>query len=394
MERITAGEVVRVIKKRKKLIAAVIIAFFMVGLLQSFIVRDEVYESQLLLEINNLKSEPAEADKDNSDIHNMLDRMSDSSGMDFESYVKELASDQVLEKTIKDLQLEDVYSVDSLKKAISVEENLELKNINLSLTSKDPKQADEILAKFTSNYISHITDISQEAALQTLDIIKSQMEVEKDKYQAALKEYAAITKDNKSAYELELEREASYEQLTEYKLSLNDLNIKKEGILAAIKQENNMGSSNNSMIIRPGSEGGYIYVDTSKRALQADLAETEARIKSTEASIEDLQKTVRALQIDYQDVEFLEGSVSKKVELTKESYDAFAQKYQELNMANTMNVGEISINVIADPNASPGVEARSSLNKITISIILGIMAGLILSLFLEYLQVMKVKRAK
>lgn len=394
MERITLSEVIRVIKKRKKLIAVVIIAFLIIGILQSFIVKDEIYESEVLLEINNIKPEPVEPNKEDSQIHNMLQKMSHSSDMNFESYLNELTSDEVLEKTIKDLEMEDTYTVDSLKKDISIEENAELGNIILKLKSKESKKGDKILNQYVSNYISHITEISQEASLQTLDVIKDQLEIEKEKHEKALEEYANLTKGKKSAYELELERDASYEQLTEYKLSLNDLNIKKEGILAAIEKNNNMGNDDGSMIIRPGSGDDYIYVDTTRRALEAELADTDAKIKSTKESIEALQETVKKLQVDYQDVDFIESSINKKVELTKESYDAFAHKYQELDMENSMNLGEISINVMSDPKPIEDDEGRGTLNKITISIILGVMAGLILSLFLEYLEVMKKKRHK
>ncbi|MGO1470060.1 MAG: Wzz/FepE/Etk N-terminal domain-containing protein [Tissierella sp.] len=394
VEIITLSEVVRVVRKRKKLIGALIIGFLIIGMLQSFVFTDTKYESEILLEINNIESTSEESVSDNDEIYNMLEKMSHSSDMDFETYLKELTSERVLEETIKDLSLEDTYTVDSLKKDLSIEADSKLKNISLKLVSDDSKQGDKILDVLAENYVNHITKIAQESSLHTLDIVKKQMEIEKGKYETALSEYEDVTSGVKSSYELELEKDATYHQLTEYKLNLNNLNIKKEGILGAIEKNENMGTNNGSMIVRPGGRDGYIYIDTTKRALKADLAETNAKIKSTKSSIEELQDTVKTLQIEYQDVEFIESSARKKVELTKTSYDAFAHKYQELDMANSMNIGEISVNIVSDTQSSDDVVGRSVLNKLTISIILGIMAGLVLSLFLEYLEVMKIKRHK
>lgn len=369
------------------------------GFLQSYVLTKPRYASNISIEVSDLDNISAVVPEEPSRVYNLLESMTRSTNMKFEDYVKEISSDKVLEKTIEDLGLDDTYTVESLRSAISVtadgeedESEAEARSMDVRIVVKDQKLGGKILVQLSENFKEHITTISQENTSETLDVIEEQMKIEKEKYSQVLKEYKRETEGAKSALELELEIEAVYEQLTEYKLSLNDLKIKEDGINGALKK--GPSSQGGGMIIRPSLESGNLYLDTGKGSLEIDLAETQARIASTEKSIEDLQKDIENLKIEYQEIEFEESSIRQKVELAKESYEVFAMKHQELEMKSSMNIGGISINVLLETISEDKVIGTRKAIKIGVLTIVGFMSSIILSFVLEFVEIRKKKKLK
>lgn len=392
-EQISLSEIIGVVLKRKKVIALVTIAFLLFGMLQAFVLSDSEYKSEVTLEINNIELASSKNDIENSDIYNKLESIAQAGDMDFDTYLTELTSDDILEKTIKDLNLEDTYSADSLKNSLSLESDEETKVIELKLISNDYEQGNKILEKLIENFREHITILSQEYSQQILEIIKNQMEVEREKYEKVLAEYKEEVENVQSPHELELEIEASYEQITTYKLNLNDLNIRKEGILAALKASES-SDNEDGIIIRPGGSEDYLYMDTSEKVLEMDLVETEAKIESTKATIEELQDYMSELQVNYQEAELTESSIVQRLNLTKDSYKAFSKKYEELNMEDSIDIGEITINLVPKTDSSSKPVGRTPLSKLIVAVFLGLMTGVILSLLLEYLSIIRAKSNK
>lgn len=395
IEQISLSDLIHILVKRKKLIAITIAVFLILALVQTYIISSTRYASEVLLEINNIEVEPTKRPiEKESTVFNILESITHARDMDFNSYLNEVTSEDVIVKTIKDLKLEEDYSVQTIKSALSVSADEEAKTIKLTYVSEDPSQGKKIIETLAENFKEHITKKSQENSLETLEIIKKQMGMEKEKHAEALKEYEEASKGTKSSYELELELEALYEQITIYKTDLNDLNIQKDSINGALETATN--SNNDGIIVRPGGgeEGGYIFLNTSRQALQVNLAETNARISSTKKYIEKLQASIEATKVEYQDIEFDEGIIRQKVELTKESYEVFAMKYQELNMQSSIDVGGISINIVGDTLPSSNPIGTRKVIKIGIFLMLGIMTGIILSFIVEYADLMKSKNKK
>ncbi len=393
-EQISIGDAINILIKRKKLIAGTIAIFLILGILSSFAFTKKRAISEISIEISNIDMTITQPSNEKGPVYNVLESIAHTNDIAFEDYLDEITSDEVLEKTIKDLNLEDKYSISGLKSDLSISSDPETRNVGIKLTSKDPDIGVDILNKLVENFAEHITRIAQENALQTLDIIEKQMAIEKEKYAEGLREYEEAIKGKSSAHELELEIEGLYEQITEYKLSLNDLEIKKEGTKAALEKSASSGGNAGGMIIRPSGGEGYMYLDTSKKALEIDLAETEARIKSTEDKIKDLQTDIGDIKIEYQNIEFAESVIRQKVELTKQSYEIFAQKHQELKMASSIDIGGISINTISPASTSNKTVGTRKSVKLGMSLIFGIMIAVILSFLVEYIDIQKTKKIK
>lgn len=390
-ENISIKDMINILIKRRKLIALVTAGILLLGIVQSFIITKPKYASSITLEINQFETSISSGEEP-SRVRNLLESITGSTGLIFEDYVEEVTSDEVLEKTIEDLKLEDTYTAGNLRSDISVDEDSETKTIDVRVIANGPEKSSQILESLIENFMESITNIAQESSSNLLEVIGDQLEIEKDKYSQALKEYSQATKGIKTALEIELEIEGMYEQLTEYKLSLNDLQIKKDGINAGLKQSEESGNTN--MSVRPNSNSESIYLDTGKGTLEIDLAETEARIDSTEKSIEDIQERIEDLKKDYQETEVAESVTRQTVDLTKESYEVFSSKYQELSMQSSMDVGSISINRLADTAMENTRVGTRKFIKLAMFLVLGLMTGVIVSFLAEYLEYMKKKKSK
>ena len=297
-ELISISELIGILMKRKKLIALVTIGFLILGILSLFVFTKQRYTSELSLEINNIESTVTKQQSLAGPMYNLLESITGTDDMKFEDYLKEIKSDEVIKKTIKDLNLEDKYTMESLKNDLSVSSDDDLKIIYLRILSGDPEEGAKIINKIEENFSKRITSISQKNIQETLEVLEKQMNIEKEKYSESLKEYENAIKENSSAYEFKLELDAVYDQVTGYKLSLNDLEIKRAGIVGALEKST---SSGGDVILRPSGSDSYVYSDSSKKALEVDLAETEARTKSTETTIKSLQDKIKDLKMSYQE---------------------------------------------------------------------------------------------
>lgn len=390
-QQISISDLINILIKRKKIIAISVVGFLLLGLLNTVVLTKQKYSSELGLEINNIKSTTTTPPLGQSGaVYDVIESITHANDIDFEAYLSEIVSDAVLEKTIKDLKLQDTYTTESLKSSLSISSDAETKKINLRLVSLDNEEGAKILRKLEENFSEHITKLSQENAIQTIDIIEKQMKIEKDKYSESLKEYKEAMKGNSSAYELELEIEGIYQQITEYKLNANNLEIKQDSIAAALEKTDS--SSNSGAILKTSETSDYITMGSAKNTLEIDQAETQAKLKATKDKIKQLQDEIGVLQIDYQDVEFAESVIRQKVDITKQSYELFAQKYQELNMSSSIDLGGISINTISPVSPLGTPVGTRKVIKLAVFLVLGVMTGIILAFLTEYIDMIKAKR--
>ncbi|MBC8590194.1 GumC family protein [Wansuia hejianensis] len=388
IEEIDLRKIIEILLKRKAIIGIITLAAVILGMGTSFVLRENIYESRMTMQVSN--KENAQQNNSNKDsksvaIQNMLDSLVHYSDMDFGSYLQEIKSEEVLEKTIKELKLEDKYTTSDLGQRLSVQGNEETQVITLVFQTKDPKLGVDIVNSIGKNFISHITEKSQEMSIQTLEVIKDQMEVEKEKYEEILREYENVVTKSNSAHGLELQLEGVFEQIVEYKAEINNLEIKKAGITAALEENAKHPQGKGGILVQSGEGDSYLYMDDAKKALNVELADTNARIESTKRQIRELEKRAQTLQVEYQKAEYNQITIRQKVEIAKESYEAFATKYEELNMASTVDIGEMSISIISEATSSTRPGSNKKL-KLAIFLILGLMTGIIVAFIQEYWQ--------
>lgn len=382
-EEIELRQLIEILINRKKTIAMFTLGAILLAAIFSFVILDPTYEAKMVLMTSNLggaestKLDPAKVD----DILNIMTQYPD---MNLETYRQQIKSPSVLSKTIEDLNLQDKYNIESLGNKINLETIKDTQLITIKMEDSNPEEAANIINTLGNNFIEFVTRKAKERADKTFEYVKTQMEVEKDQYEDALLELKDILSQPRGAQELNLELESSFSQITEYKAKLNDLEIQREGLNCALA-ESKTSAGNGSLNARPNLEGALnISFDSTTKVIGVNLAEVNGQIENIKAQIEEIGKHIEKIQVEYQDKEYEENIVRQRTDIAKKTYESFVSKYEELRVAETAKVGELSINIIskAYPANNP-VGPRKMLN-LAIGAVLGLMIGVFVAFFREY----------
>lgn len=383
MEEISLRELIEILLKRKKEIAIItIIAILAAGVL-SFVVMKPTYESKMLLMASGI-TDQANKDIDVGNVEGVLNAISKYPNMNIETYRQQITAPAVLSKTIKDLNLEDEYTIESLASKITLEIIKDTQLIAIKKVSSDSKRSADIVNKVGENFIDFVTQNAKERATMASAYLKTQMEVEKGLYDAALLEQKELLSQPRGADEVNQELSAKLQQITSFKVTLNDLEVRKAGLEAAIIESNNTNSKG-SVTSRPSLGGNFnLSFDDSTKILRVEKAEVEGQLLNIISKVEEMQTDIEKLQIESQDKVHKERLITQKVDIAQKTYEAFVSKYEELRVTESSQVGEASITIISkayEPQRPIG--PRKMLN-LAIATVLGLMVGVFYAFFKEY----------
>jgi len=384
MEEISLRELIEILIKRKKIIALITLVAIFFSVVLSFIIIKPTYEAEMILMASNVIDNLTNNMINTDNLQNILDAISKYPSMNIETYRQQIMTPEVLEKTIGDLNLKDKYTIDSLSEKITLETIKDTNLIRIKMSSTDPEQAAAIVNKLGENFIQFVSENIKERATSSSEYVKTQMEKEKEYYEEALLEQKELLSQPRGSAELSLELESKLDKITDYKNQLYDLSIKKSALESAIKISESSSSNGNSIVLN--RESGNVLIDDSTKILKIELAETQATIEKINETIEKLQKEIENLQVELQEKKHQEDIVNQKVELARQTYEAFMRKYEELRVTESAEIGESNITVIsrAYPPTKP-VGPRKALN-LAIATTLGLMTGVFVAFFIEYWQ--------
>ena len=384
MEEISLRELIEILIKRKKIIALITLVAIFFSVVLSFIILKPTYEAEMILMASNVSENLTSGAINTGNLENMLDALSKYPTMNIETYRQQITTPEVMEKTIKDLNLEGEYTIDSLADKIKLETIKDTNLIRIKMENTDPEKAVAIVNRVGENFIQFVSENIKERATSSSEYVKTQMEKEKEYYEEALLEQKELLSQPRGASELSLELNGKLEKITEYKNQLYDLNIRKSALEAAIKTSEATSSRGSSIILN--RESGNILIDDSTKLLKIELAEVQGAIDKINESIETLQDEIEELQVELQEKKHQEDIVNQKVKLARQTYEAFMRKYEELRVTESAEIGESNITVIsrAYPPTKP-VGPRKALN-LAIATTLGLMVGVFTAFFIEYWQ--------
>jgi len=400
MEEISLRELIEILISRKKIICIVTIFAVACSAIFSFFIIDPKYEAKMILMASGTTNDLGNTQLGNTqtagngNIDNMLNFISKYPSMNIETYRQQIKTPEVLEKTIKDLKLEDKYNVNTLADKINLETIKDTNLITIKLEDEDPKLAADIVNKLGENFVLFVSNNAGERSAKTSEYLKEQMEVEKKNYDQALLELKEMLSKPRGADELDLELKAKLKQITNFKIQINELSIKKDALTSAIKVSQSDAGESSSLMLQPNLSGKKSSVPSSinfslsdsTKVLKIELAEVETSLNSMKSKLAELQNDIEKLQIEYQDKMHKENLAKKKVEIAQKNYETFVAKYEEVKVTESSKIGEASITIVskAYPSSNP-VSPRKALNM-AISLVLGLMVGIFTAFFQEYWQ--------
>ncbi len=382
MEEISLRELIEILLKRKFMIVGITVIAILVAGIYSYFIAKPVYEVEMILMASNSTEKIGDNTIATGNVENMLDALSKFPSMNIETYKQQIKTPEVINQTIKDLAMEDDYTIESFAKGITIETVKDTQLIKIKRTSSNPERAAKIVNAVGENFIEFVSDNIRKRTTASSEYVKTQMENEKAYYDEILLEQKELLSQPRGASEVGMELNAKLTQITEYKSKIKDLDISIASLESAIGVAEATSSKGSSIVLN--RESGNILIDDSSKTLKIELAEAKASLEATERTQGILQKEIEDLQVELQDKVHKESQINQKVDIARKTYEAFVKKYEELRVTESAEIGESSITIIsrAYPSSVP-VGPRKTLNM-AIAAVLGLMIGVFAAFFMEY----------
>ncbi|HYE09809.1 MAG TPA: GNVR domain-containing protein, partial [Patescibacteria group bacterium] len=326
-------------------------------------------------------------------------------------------SSKILQQVIDDMELVK-YGINRSKLRGIVElENIKDTNlIAVKVTHKDPKLAADIANTLAKEFTASITTMTREQASESSKFLKAQLEVEKKNLDEATLELKEFLSQPRGTNELRQEFDSKLLMLTTFKtqlvekeVELNKINagltssekelkktpqiivtkksVGQDPLLNQIIAEKNDTSIKDAAQITMNSEEinvAYISLSTKVSEYKIAVSEISREIDAIRTMIDTTQNELEGIQMELADKEYNQALIQRKVELSQGTYNTFLNKYEEIRIAESTEIGDSTINIISQA-AIPEVPTgpRKALN-LAIGGTLGIMIGVFIAFFKEY----------
>lgn len=404
-EEISLRELIEILLKGKKTIAIITIIAMVLSLLVSFFILSPQYEASTTLITSPIVSNEVEINS----LKNVTDLINQYPSMTVETYKEQIKTPQLLEKTIKELELKndkgEYISISSLAKKTTVNSIKDTNLITIKVNDIDPEKATLIANTLSDNFIDLISENNRKIGEQAAKTIEEQIKVEEKNLNAKSKKLAEYISQNKSVTELKSEVNSIISQLTSYKATLNDIEKSIERDKAALTvllgANEGMSSINLNDISINITNNGNITEEIQTDINQPDeLQAALLRIKTTEietnlikniaekealdAKIQELKNGLKESQTTLAEEEYKYNSVNREFQLANQAYNAYQQRHKEAVLAAAAEIGKSSI-IISSYAITPEypVSPNKKLN-LAISLVLGLMIGIFVVFFKSY----------
>ena len=379
-DEISLRELIEALLRQKKLIAVITAAAVALAGIYSFLILKPTYEASMLLMTSsaNLNGQSGGADS----IDKMLDSITETPVMNVETYRQQILAPEVMRKTIDELALEEELTIRTLANRINIETIKDTQMIRIKMTSTDPQKASELINKIGENFIDFVNENSKERAVASSQYVVTQLEIEKGLYEEALLQQKELLSKPRGSKEVAMELDAKLSQLTQYKVDKTENEIRIDALKASIIVAESIPSSGSSLTLNQST--GRVMLDSSEKQLKMELAEVESELQSLDEMIPKLEKELESLRVEYEDKYHQESKLAQKVQLAKDTYEAFVKKYEEIRVAESAMIGESSVTIVSNayPEKTP-VGPNKTLN-VAIGLVLGLMLGVFAAFFIEY----------
>jgi uncharacterized protein involved in exopolysaccharide biosynthesis len=414
-EEISLREVIEILLKGKKVIIAVTFLSMFISAIFSFFIIDPTYEASITL-MASAVSQPQQRSAEEG-LAGILDSLGEFPIMTVESYKEQIKNPVILQKVIDQLKLDPKrYNRESLEKSITLETVKNTNLIKIKARDKDPHLAADIANTLARIFTEFISEKAKERASKSYKFLEKQMNVEKEKLDSALVAYKEFLAQPRGVNEIKNEVDSKLKLVTTYKTRYIQKEIEYKNKKAALEQAieelqatdkilvTNKSISDNGLIgkfingARAGSVANWAhltmkdeqinpnYLSLKQRisSLKIELKMIGTEMKNLKQQINKNAEELKALQSELAEKQHQERLLKQNITLAQQTYDSFLKKYEEIRIAQSSQVGDASIIIVA-PAMKPilPVAPHKTLN-IVIAGVLGMMTSVFVVLFKEY----------
>ncbi|WP_265447814.1 GumC family protein [Acetivibrio straminisolvens] len=384
----------------KWIIAVVTAICIAVSIVISVFVINPTYEAQTMLMISPIKKTEMQTtliqtgDVDINNFSSLVDAISRYPEMSIDTYREQVKAPVILQYIRDELNMKDVpLSIIASKITVNAIKNTNL--ITISVRDVNPETAAEIANLVSDRFTRFVSETNQKQAESSAKFIENQMKKGRENMEKISEEYKNFLSQPRSPEEVKMELDSKLEKITEYKTQLSQIRVDENATRASlntaknlisktpqklvtdttllsdplltgmIKDKTGLSSEELAKIKMSTEQINVIYVELSNAVneLEVQLSNLEAQRKNMEQVIQDSQREIENLQAEYAEKQQQYEILKMELDLSKEAYNAYQQKYKESMIMQSAEVGKSSIVIVSEaiPPINP-VSPKKALN--------------------------------
>jgi uncharacterized protein involved in exopolysaccharide biosynthesis len=414
---ISIREIIEVLLKGWRMIAIITAISICFSGVFSFFFQEPIYEAKTIIMASFATEKLTNLQNDTKDLAGILDTISAYPTMTIQTYKEQIKSSKILQQVINELDLGS-YGINRtrLREMVELETIKDTNLIAIKITHSDPKLAVDIANTITKEFTDSITDMTRAQALKSSQFLKGQLEIEKKNLDEARLELKEFLSTPRGANELRQEFDSKLLMLTTFKtqlvekevelnkviagLSVSEKELKntpqvivttkfvgQDPLLNQIVAESKDTSLNDAAQITMKSEEineGYITLRTKVSDYKIAASELSGEINMIRTKINTTQIELENMQIELADKEYNQALRQRKVELSQGTYDTFLNKYEEIRIAESTEIGDSTINIISHAAIPEAPIGSNKMRNLAIAGVLGLMTSVFVLFFKEY----------
>jgi uncharacterized protein involved in exopolysaccharide biosynthesis len=416
-DEISLREIIETLIKGWRLIAIITAVCLLFSAIFSFFIQEPIYEAKTILMASFATDKLTSLQNDSEDLAGILDTISAYPTMTIQTYSEQIKSSKILQQVINELDL-GKYEINrtKLRAMVTLETIKDTNLIAVKVAHKDPILAVDIANTLAKEFTSSITDMTRQQASKSSQFLKGQLEVEKKNLDEATLELKEFLSQPRGTNELRQEFDSKLLMLTTFKTQLVEkeveLNKMSAGLTASEKElkntpqlivtkksvgqdpllnqifaEVNDTSIKDAVQITMENEeinSGYISLSAKVSEYKIAVSELSREIDTIRTKIDTTQKELEAIQLELADKEHNQALIQRKVDLSQGTYDTFLNKYEEIRIAESTEMGDSTINIISQAAIPEEPTGPRRMLNLAIAGVLGVMIGVFIALFREY----------
>lgn len=404
MEEISLREIIEIFLKGKWIIAFVTVFFMLVGGIYSFFIAEPVYQAQTMLMISPISNVTSE-DSENK-FFDLVGSLSQYPQMTVDTYKEQIKAPVILNYIRSELGLENT-SLSTIAEKITVEAIKNTNLITVSVKDTDPQMATKIANLISDRFTKFVSATSQKQAENSAQFINEQATKEKQNLDQAMALLMEFLSQPRGPEELKLEVNSKLNQLTDFKTQIVQVRIDENSTNAAldnaknllsytpktlvtqktilneellseiVKDKTDLGTNEIAGLKLSAEEINDIYLELTIKVneLEIQLATLTSQRIDIEKEISLRQKELEELQAEMAEKQQKYDTLYHHVELIKQTYDAYQQKYKEAMIKQSADIGQSSIIVVSQAIPPMNPVAPNKLMNIAIAAVLGLMVS-------------------
>jgi uncharacterized protein involved in exopolysaccharide biosynthesis len=414
VEEISLRELIEIMLRGKWIIAVITLICILVGGIASIFMKP-VYEAQTMLMISPIAVNVASENTDDNSFLKLVDTLSQYPQMTIDTYKEQVKAPVILDYIRKETGLESA-SLKGIASKIEVTALQGTNLLNVAVKDNSPEAAAKIANLISERFTQFVSETNQKQAVTSAEFIKAQQEKEKVNLSQALEELKKFVAQPRGPEELKQELDSKLMQLTEFKTNITQIMIDEEAtrisfergkamlqktpeklkldkslisdeILTGIVKDKTGAVTDEIAGLKLTSEEiNEVYTDMAKNVnnLEIQLANLTAQRKATENKIADRQREIEAIQAELAEKQQQYEILNHNVDLTRQTYDAYEQKYKEEIIKQSAETGKASIIIISQAIPPMNPIAPNKLMNVAIAAVAGLMLGAFVVFVKEY----------